>query len=277
VTPVIPPLHRDLDFNSPLSAARAAKLIGTLDARGSVLDLGCGWAELLLQVLVASPDATGIGVDRDEDAIAHARDLAQAKGVVDRVTLTAGDAVDWTGEPADVALNVGASHVFGGDEAEHTATTLAAYRKRLAPGGRLLLGEAFWRTPPSAEAMAFFGGDTGQYGTLGELVQLAHDHGYRLLAVSEATLDEWDDFQSRYLLGYERWLVEHPDDAEIRAKADDARAVPDRVAWRARLRLPHPGPCALISSVVSASSPRSRRMAARSSRYSCRPSRHIRS
>jgi cyclopropane fatty-acyl-phospholipid synthase-like methyltransferase len=228
---MIPPLHHDLDFNSPLSAERAARLIGTLDPQGLVLDLGCGWAELLLQALVASPTATGIGVDRDEDAIAHARELAQAKGVADRVTLTVGDAEDWTGEPADVAVNIGASHAFGGDEAEHTATTLAAYKERLAPGGRLLLGEAFWRTPPPAEAMAFFGGDTGQYGTLGELVRLAHDHGYRLLAVSEATLDEWDEFQSRFLLGYERWLVDNPDDAETRAKADAMRE-PYLTAWR---------------------------------------------
>lgn len=226
-------LHEDLVFHGPLSEERAKRLIASLDVRPGehVLDLGCGWAELLLRVLEAQPGATGTGVDRDEGDIAHAKELAASRGLADRVTFVAGDAADWTGDPVDVALNLGASHVFGGDPAEHTAKTLAAYGEMLAPGGRLLLGEGFWRTPPSAEAMEFFGGDNGQYGTLNDLVELAHRHGYRTLSVSEAGVDEWDEFQFRYLLGYERHLLDHPDDAEIRAKSDSFR-VSYLTGWR---------------------------------------------
>jgi cyclopropane fatty-acyl-phospholipid synthase-like methyltransferase len=219
------PLHQDLVFHGPLSSARADRLIASLAVRPGerVLDLGCGWGELLLRVLEAQPGATGTGVDLDEGDIEHARELAASRGLVERATFVAGDAAAFSGDPVDVALCVGATQVFGGDPAVHTANALAAYGERLAPGGRLLLGEGFWRTPPSAEAMDFFDGDTGQYGTLGALVELAHDHGYRTLAVSEATVDEWDEFQFQWLLGYERRLLDHPDDAAIRAKSDAMR------------------------------------------------------
>ncbi|TDP97474.1 SAM-dependent methyltransferase [Labedaea rhizosphaerae] len=230
---MITPLHQDLVFHGPLSEERAARLIASLDVRPGerVLDLGCGWAELLLRVLEAQPGATGIGVDLAEDDIEHARALAASRGLAERTTFVVGDAAAWSGEPVDVAVNLGASHVFGGDPAEHTARTLAAYAQRLAPGGRLLLGEGFWRTPPSAAAMEFFGGDTGQYGTLAELVELAQEHGYRTLAVSEASIDEWDEFQFGYLRGYERLLLDHPDDAETRAKSDQFRTT-YLGAWR---------------------------------------------
>ena len=66
---------------TPLSQTRADTLVGFLAdglaaaAHPLVLDVGCGWAELLLQVLDAVPSATGIGVDANPDAIAQAESL----------------------------------------------------------------------------------------------------------------------------------------------------------------------------------------------------------
>lgn len=60
VSPRIPPLYRALDFNSPLSDERADRLIRTLAPLAGlrVVDLGCGWAELLLRALAAEPAAS---------------------------------------------------------------------------------------------------------------------------------------------------------------------------------------------------------------------------
>src|SRR5882757_495805 len=73
--PVISPLHEDLIFHGPLSDGRAAQLIRSLGALDGqhVVDLGCGWAELLLRTVAAEPGATGHGVDRDAIAIEHGR------------------------------------------------------------------------------------------------------------------------------------------------------------------------------------------------------------
>ena len=76
--PTFPPLHQDLTFLSPLSEERADRLVAFLTEHepATVLDVGCGWAELLLRVLEAAPRATGLGIDLDEESLAHARRVA---------------------------------------------------------------------------------------------------------------------------------------------------------------------------------------------------------
>ncbi len=221
--------HTYLDFNAPLSDDRAARLVSSLrpltDAQ--VLDLGCGWGELLLRLLATEPTARGIGVDNDDEAIARARDNATARGLDPRVTWHADEVAGWTGAPADVVLAVGVSHIWSG-----TASMLTALTDRVKPGGRVLVGDAFWERPLTTRERAGLGFDPAELTTvssLAEIVDTAIDHGYRPLAVSTATLDEWDDFESRYCAGRERWLLDHPDDA----RAKEARAVVDehRDSW----------------------------------------------
>ena len=52
---------------------------------------------------------------------------------------------------------------------------------------------------------------------------MAPSHGLLPQAVHEATLDEWDEFESGYSACYAQWLVEHggdhPDADEVRAMA----------------------------------------------------------
>ena len=56
-----------LEFNTPLSSARADAIALGLATRRprTVLDLGCGWGELLLRTVAAADGATGRGVDSD--------------------------------------------------------------------------------------------------------------------------------------------------------------------------------------------------------------------
>ncbi|KIH96427.1 methyltransferase type 12 [Streptomonospora alba] len=228
VSPRIPPVYRALDFNSPLSDERADRLIRTLAplAGSRVVDLGCGWAELLLRAVAAEPAATGLGIDSDEDAVAHGRANAAARGLAERVEPATGDAGRWSGGPEDAVINVGAAHVWGGAPETHTSNALAALSDLLRPGGRLLFGECFWlRTPTSAELSAM-PIPRLQYRSLPDLVEVALSHGFRLLALSQADLDEWDDFESRHAQGREDWLRQNPDSpeaGEVRAKADAHR------------------------------------------------------
>ena len=91
--PTFPPLHEDLTFLSPLSQGRAERLFDFLTAHepATALDLGCGWAELLLRVLEAVPSASGLGststrnqlaprtAHRREAGVGWARDLRSAR------------------------------------------------------------------------------------------------------------------------------------------------------------------------------------------------------
>ena len=216
--PVIPPLHEDLDFNAPLSSARADALLdrlGPLDG-ARVVDLGCGWGELLLRAAARGADV--LGVDQDENAIAHARAQAAARGLT--ATFEVGDAAQWTGS-ADVLIANGSTHIWG-----DTASALTAAHGLVRPGGRVLVGEGFWQVDPPAERLAVMPMRREEYGSIADLVDLAQSHGYRLLHLAEAGLDEWDDFESRHGLGWERWLRDNPDHPEapaIRTRADEHR------------------------------------------------------
>ncbi|GAA3014615.1 class I SAM-dependent methyltransferase [Actinokineospora diospyrosa] len=221
---MIGPLHNDLVFHGPMSDARATAAIESFGDLGGqhVVDLGCGWAELLLRTVASDTTATGHGIDTDEGAIARGR--LGARGLP--VTLEVGDASKWDGE-ADVLIVNGATHIWGGEPVDHTVNALAAARKRLRRGGRLFLGEGYWELEPTDEQLAAMPIERAEYRSLPDLVYLAQEHGFRLLALSRASRDEWDHFQSRHGLGWEKWLLANPDAPgreEVVARADQHRS-----------------------------------------------------
>jgi cyclopropane fatty-acyl-phospholipid synthase-like methyltransferase len=143
--------HSQLTFNSPLSLTRAGGLIRLLAPQPGerVLDLGCGWGELLVHLVTSAPGVVGDGIDSSRIAIDRGRRSAPPT-----VRLHVGDAGAWD-EPADVIVCIGSSHAFGG-----VAGALAAIGRLLRPGGRALLGEGFWAKLPSAAALRGLGDAT---------------------------------------------------------------------------------------------------------------------
>ena len=118
-----------------------------------ILDLGTGSGALLLAALAEWPEATGVGLDRSDAALAIARQNAGALGMADRAAIVAGG---WsgTGETFDLILcnppYVGTGEPLPRDVADHEphsalfagADGLDDYRAlaplipaQLAPGG----------------------------------------------------------------------------------------------------------------------------------------------
>ncbi|MFC7341837.1 SAM-dependent methyltransferase [Saccharopolyspora griseoalba] len=207
--------HADLDFNAPLSTARAAELVASLEpAPGAeAVDLGCGWGELLLQLLAAYPRVRGVGVDLDAAELDRGRRNAEARGLADRVRFVMADAARWSGA-AEAVIAVGSSHAWDGAD-----RALSALRGLLRPGGRVLFGEGFREGPlPQHFDVPL---------SLAELVELAERRGFRVLKLSTANSDEWDDFESRWCGALEKWLLANPDAperCEVRELVDEHRS-----------------------------------------------------
>jgi SAM-dependent methyltransferase len=226
--PTFTPLYQDLTFLSPLSEERADRLVAFLTGHGptSALDVGCGWAELLLRVLEAAPGASGLGLDLDEESLAGAASSAQRRGLGDRVRFEARDAREVDGTYDSVTC-IGASQIWGPDAAEAQpldyGAALTALRALLPRGGRLVYGEGIWSQPPTPAATAPLAGRDDEYVDLAALVALAEGHGFGVMATHEASRDEWDAFESGFTAGWVRWLAEHdaadPDAHDVRERA----------------------------------------------------------
>jgi cyclopropane fatty-acyl-phospholipid synthase-like methyltransferase len=212
-----------LRWNTPLSTGHAAELLDHLDltAATSVVDLGCGWGELLLQA-AARGAAKAVGVDTDPAGLDRGRRAAVARGL--DVEFVERRAADWRGT-ADRALCIGSSHTLGGSRA------MLAALAGVVPHGRVLVGDGCWETGPTAAAHAIFGDDVLP---LADLVAACGETGWQVLAHSVADQHEWDDFESRHRAGIREWLLANPGDpraAEARAR-EDAREREYLTAYR---------------------------------------------
>lgn len=226
--------HEDLTFMTPLSEGRAKALVGFVggEPSGTVLDLGCGWAELLLRTVEAGSAWSGVGVDTDESAVEHGRALAVDRGLADRVELRVGDARDVESAHPDAVICIGASQIWGppvedGQPLDY-ASALTALRSMVSPGARVLYGEGIWSVAPTPAAAAPLSGRLDEFVSLAALLELTSAHGFLPQAVHEANQDEWDEFESGYSACYAQWLIEHgtdhPDAYEVLAMALRQRA-----------------------------------------------------
>jgi SAM-dependent methyltransferase len=225
--------YRDLVFMTPLSEERAGRLVDFVSSglAGTAVDIGCGWAELLMRVVAAALQCHGLGIDLDTDSIEHGRRLAAGRGLTDRLTLTAADARTALPATVDAVICIGASQVWNPPSDENLpmgyGRALDAIRARVARGARVVYGEGIWSRPPTAEAIAPLGGRLDEMVSLPELVEIAVDAGFMPVAVHEANGQEWDDFESGYSACYATWLGEHapdhPDADEVRSRAKRQR------------------------------------------------------
>lgn len=111
-----------------------------------LLDLGCGGGSLLVELCLARPDLSGVGIDIAPEAIEAARRLATSHGVGDRVEFAVADAFDPVSWPAscrgvDVVCGVGIlhEHFRAGDDA--VIDILNRYAQVTTRQRTLLLGE----------------------------------------------------------------------------------------------------------------------------------------
>ncbi|WP_329624833.1 class I SAM-dependent methyltransferase [Streptomyces sp. NBC_01255] len=228
----LPPRLGSLTFHGPLSEARATRMIERLAAEqpADVLDIGCGWGELLLRALENTPGAKGIGIDINAEDLARGRALAEERGLADRVLFVEESALGTDRGPVDAILCLGASQALCDPEGPHEpAVALRELRRLVRPGGRVVLGEGFWEHTPTEEELAGMwpGAHTGDHLSLGALVDLAIEAGFRPAWIETASPDEWEEFESGYRYDTEVWLAAHPDHplaAENRERVDRQRS-----------------------------------------------------
>lgn len=213
--------HATHRYLSPLSQEKAAWLIDRLAVRpgSQVLDIGCGPAGLLLDV-IAAVGARGIGVDINPAFLARAAAGARERSIEDRLELRCAplnEAVS-ADERFDALLCLGASQAIG-KFADALRWSFGALRE----GGVALFGDGYWQRTPDPAYLAALGATEDELASHAGNAQLARGAGFRVLATTTASLDEWDDYEGRYAAAMERYVAAHPDDPDAPTMAKRIR------------------------------------------------------
>lgn len=214
--------HGDLVFYNPLSEGDLDAAIALLDLEpgARVLDVACGRGEALRRI-AARWRVGGIGYDLDSELIERGRRDATAG-----IELVVAD--EPPAGPFDLAVCIASSHALGGFPA-----ALERLGELVAPGGQVLLGEGYWRRPPSSEYLEALGDATAdELAGYGGLLEAADTSGLIPLWSCVASERDWDRYEWTLVLNCERWAGQHAGDPA--AEAFHARAA----AARSRMALP---------------------------------------
>lgn len=251
--------HSGHRYYSPLSEAKAAALVALfrLDPGDRVLDIGCGRAQLLLDILRANSGSHGVGVDNNAAFGVLAAANAETSGLAGRLTMIArpllevstrhleGEArgdrgnresahatdaqhfirrqTDAEAEVSDQGnfasiVCVGSSQAIGS-----FADALAWSFRALRPGGVALFANGYWKQPPADEYLRVLSASADEMQTHSGNAALARHAGYRVLYTMTSSDDEWDEYEGRYCSAVERYIASNPDDPDIEAMGQRIR------------------------------------------------------
>jgi SAM-dependent methyltransferase len=185
-----------------------------------VIDFGCGYGEAL-SLWARAFGISGLGIDIRPAACQRAQEKMAAQGLSERIEIVCGNGAEYAFEPHhyDVAACIGATFVWQGGFRE----ALGAMQRALAPGGSLIVGEAYWRRSgvPPVYAQREPGVTTEP-----ELLRNAREQGLELGYVLHSSRDDWDHYESENWRGLLAWLEEnprHPERADALQRLHDSQ------------------------------------------------------
>ena len=126
------------------------KIIQVIESRGveCVMDLGCGSAELLIELCKRNPGVRAYGIDIASEAVRYAQERVAREGLEDRIKIFAGDILnlesilpDKEKKQVDLIVSAAVFHEFAYESTDGLIKALKAIR-RWFPGTELILSEA---------------------------------------------------------------------------------------------------------------------------------------
>lgn len=197
--------YSHLTWNCPLSEDVAANLLSALQISPTttVVDIGCGWGELLLRACLEYSPKAATGIDTDSSLLERARRTA-AQRQISRASFQDMPGNQWA-EVQHRAICIGSSHAFGSTEKMLQSLT------DIVPSGRVLVGDMCWEAAPTEAAVEAFGDEVL---LLKDIVSACQRLGWKIMHVSTANQRDWDLFESGHRAGPREWLLSHAGHAQ---------------------------------------------------------------
>ena len=204
--------HRDHVYCNPLDPVVLDQVTDRLElaAGRRVLDVGCGKGALLVRIAERT-GARGTGVDINAAFLAEARTRAERSGVASLVELHEMEASRLVLEPAsfDAGICIGSTHALGGYR-----ETLRALAGLVRPGGRVLVGEGYWRQDPDPEYLDRLKATADEMTTHEETIAAGEAEGLTPCDAWVSSQRDWDRYEDLYARTVETWVATHGDDPD---------------------------------------------------------------
>lgn len=203
------------------STLKALDMLPVLDARKSILDIGCGSGAQTIDLAMAT-DARIVAVDNHPPFIDQLVRRAADLGLEDRVKGQVGDMNDlpFPEGSFDVVWSEGSIFIMG------FARGLASWRRLLKPGGFLVVSEFCWlRDNPPAELWEIFRDGGGDVGDVQSRRDAVAPSGYRLLDdfVLPSSVGWWENYYVPLAACLEQFRKAHEKDPEALDVASGCR------------------------------------------------------
>ena len=207
--------ERYLEIVNPISPEKIltiGKMAG-MRAGKTLIDFGCGLAEPLV-LWAENFSISGVGIDIRQKAIERAQAKIVQRGLADRLQVAQGKGAEYRFEPNsfDYAACVGATFIWSGYK-----PALQALKQAIRPGGKLIVGEAYWQkdsVPPDlAQSQTCLHSESW-------LLQTTWEEGLEVEYVVRASHDNWDTYEAGNWYGLARWIEENPEHPELQEVID---------------------------------------------------------
>jgi cyclopropane fatty-acyl-phospholipid synthase-like methyltransferase len=206
--------HEGLAFMNPLPEDEVDEMIEALELESGarVLDLGCGKAEVLIRIAERYPDVSGFGLDKSPPILAEARRAAAERVPEAHLALLEEDVREHAPEPGsfDLVISMGGIAFRGG-----VGGTLAVLAGLVAPGGKLLFGEGYWRREPDAEYLVALGAAREELKDYKATIEAAEDAGLELRRAVTSSVDDWDTYEDAWAANGERYAAAHEGEPDV--------------------------------------------------------------
>lgn len=217
--------HRNHAFSNPINETKIMKMIQmiSLKPQDKVIDIGSGKCELLIR-LVENYKILGTAIELYGGAIEAAKKKANGRTPEGSIKFIAEDATTALEkcklERYDLGICIGSTHAVGGLE-----STLQTMKRIVNKNGYILIGEGYWRQPPSIEYLKALGGASeSELKSHAENVSIGEELGLFPLWSYVANEDDWDDYEWMYSSSIENYCHENPDDPDCNAMLERIRA-----------------------------------------------------
>lgn len=214
--------YRALDVCNALEMAtvQAAAARADLPVGATALDIGCGNG-VIAAMLARRFSLNVTAVERDPAMAALARERTAGSGVV--VLETGSETALADLAPQDLIVVIGATEAAAAGLRDPQAV-FERLRGHLAPGGRLLWGDLFWRAePPQPLRMLVEAANT--YLTHDGWQAAARAAGFEVVSADVSSPETWDRYTAAMDAAAHAWLAANPEAPEAPAVRASAKRV----------------------------------------------------